>query len=362
MTDNALRTTPPALLDKSYVAARQAFTEAADQAGAELNSTVHPLLGLNGEELSLDIATLGPPDAHKRVMIVSGTHGVEGFCGSALQTQWLRGFRSLPPGLGIVFVHALNPYGFSWIRRVNEDNIDLNRNFIDWNEPLPRNDKYDNIARLLVPEEFDSDSQTRTFAELASYAESVGLDAMQEHVSSGQYSDPTGVFYGGAKACWSHVQLENIWAEYLHGARQVAVIDLHTGLGPWGHGELIANDSASAPGFTRATALWGDVRSMADGDSVSAQLTGDWLGAIKNWSGDTDVTACALEFGTVDAMSVLLALRRDAWLHAHGEPLSDDGNEVRAEVRAAFADDDPAWIATCWTRFIEVLEPALRTN
>lgn len=30
-----------------------------------------------------------------------------------------------------MFIHALNPYGFATNRRVNEDNIDINRNLLD---------------------------------------------------------------------------------------------------------------------------------------------------------------------------------------------------------------------------------------
>ena len=28
-------------------------------------------------------------------------------------------------------IHALNPFGFAHLRRANEDNVDLNRNFVD---------------------------------------------------------------------------------------------------------------------------------------------------------------------------------------------------------------------------------------
>ena len=62
----------------------------------------------------------------------------------------------------LVFVHALNPYGFSWVRRVNEDNVDLNRNFPDWSQPLPTNDGYAELADILVPTEWTPEVQERT--------------------------------------------------------------------------------------------------------------------------------------------------------------------------------------------------------
>ena len=62
-----------------------------------------------------------------------------------------------------------------------------------------------------------------------------------------------------------------------------------------------------------------------------------------------------MEFGTVDPVTVTQALRADAWLHAHGDPRSAQGDAIRAQVRAAFADDDPAWFDKIAARFDEVI-------
>jgi len=351
---------PPPGLAADYSTARSEFLAAVASAGASVWSSIHPRTGPGGEQLALDVATLGPRDASTTVLVVSGTHGVEGFCGSALQTNWLRRCTAdRPDNVRVVLIHALNPYGFAWVRRVNEENIDLNRNFIDWDSPPPHNADYDDLADLLVPESFTEAEQKRTFDTLFSRAMEVGLEQLQAEVSRGQYAHPRGVFYGGATQAWSNDKLETIWADELAGTRSAIVIDLHTGLGPWGHGELIAHDHATTPGYERATALWGQVHSMVDGESVSAALSGDWLGWIEKWAGDTEVTACALEYGTIDPIDVLLALRADAWLHGYGDPLGPAGEEIRGQVRAAFADDDPAWIASCWQRFHEVMGAAL---
>eukprot|EP01032_Pedospumella_encystans_P016815 gene16815-19167_t len=88
-----------------------------------------PMRGAQGEELAMDVAVQGPADAAQVLMTTSAVHGIEGFCGSAIQTGLLHSL-SLPPGVAVVHVHAVNPHGFSHARRVNEDNVDLNRNFI----------------------------------------------------------------------------------------------------------------------------------------------------------------------------------------------------------------------------------------
>ena len=65
--------------------------------------------------------------------ISSGIHGVEGFFGSAVQLAFLDSLPpnwQPPPGTKFILLHALNPFGFAWRRRFNEENVDLNRNFL----------------------------------------------------------------------------------------------------------------------------------------------------------------------------------------------------------------------------------------
>jgi hypothetical protein len=55
-------------------------------------------------------------------------------------------------GVAVLYIHALNPYGFSHIRRVTQENVDLNRNFHDFlSKPLPVNAAYRELQPLLLP-------------------------------------------------------------------------------------------------------------------------------------------------------------------------------------------------------------------
>ena len=49
----------------------------------------NPASGFHGEELSIDYAWFGASDAPKVLVLISGTHGAEGFCGSGCQVGWL---------------------------------------------------------------------------------------------------------------------------------------------------------------------------------------------------------------------------------------------------------------------------------
>lgn len=349
---------PP--ISQTYRDARAAFLDAAATARARISSTPHPLTGLHGEPLFVDVAEVGSADNDDVVLVVSGTHGVEGYLGSALQRHHLE---TVDPdrvgGPTLVFVHALNPYGFSWVRRVNEDNVDLNRNFGDWSAPPPSNDGYSELADVIVPSSWSQDEQDRTLGILLGKLEEIGIEELQQVISGGQFDHPTGVFYGGTGPTWSHRWLRDFLERRLDGVHRAAILDLHTGLGPWGHGELI---SSGAPGdgvLERQRAWWDDVTSLHDGTSVSAELEGDWLGVVPDVAGDTEITGVAIEYGTVDPITVLQSLRADAVLHASGDPTAPDAEAIRDQVRGAFIDDDPAWLEACWPRYHSVVTIAM---
>ena len=97
--------------------------------------------------------------------------------------------------------------------------------------------------------------------------------------------------------------------------------------------------------FKRAASWYGGriTSPMAGGDSTSAEIVGDGLSFAPSLLGHAEVTGMALEFGTMPIMAVLNALRADAWLHAYGDPLSPEGQAIKAEVRDAFYGDADDW-------------------
>jgi hypothetical protein len=278
--------------------------------------------------------------------MISGTHGAEGFCGSGAQVDWLvRGEPArLPPGVAVLMIHAINPYGFSWLRRVTHENVDLNRNWVDFDAPLPANPGYDAIAEAAVPAEWTPEAQAASAKALGAYMAAQGPAAFQQAVSGGQYRHAGGLFFGGAGPSWSRRTQSAIFAEYLGQAARVGIIDYHTGLGPWGYGERIVTDAPGSTGYDRAQAWYGaGVTSPSGGTSTSAPITGDGLEAAPRLLPHAEVTGMAIEVGTMSLMEVLLALRADAWLHTRGDPLSPDAAPIKAQVRAAFYGDADDW-------------------
>jgi hypothetical protein len=330
----------------TYAEARAKFRQTAQEAGGALEAIANPNRGPDGGDLSADVAWFGPRDAGKVLVMVSGTHGGEGFCGSGAQVDWLRRgeHTTLPKDLAVLMIHAINPYGFAWLRRVTEENIDLNRNWLDFGQPLPENPGYDELADAAVPLEWTPDSQRAANKVLRDYAAAHGPMGLQQALSGGQYRHPKGVFYGGDGPSWARRTQEGIYRSYLGQAGKVAIIDYHTGLGPWGYAEPIMSDPVGSAAHSRGLAWYGaTITSPLDGSSTSAETAGDNLAAAPSIMPRAEVTGVALEYGVQTLAEVFLALRADAWLHAYGDPLSPEGQEIKALIRAAFYGDADDW-------------------
>ena len=209
----------------SYPDARRAFLDAAAAAGARIESHVNPAArGPSGEELATDVAWLGPADASRVLVTISGTHGAEGFAGAGIQTGTFRSgvARALPADTALLAIHAINPYGFAWMRRVTEENVDLNRNFVAHDRPLPANAGYVELADAICPREWTTSARANAQARLDAYVARHGAAAFQQAVSGGQYTHPDGIFYGGRAPSWSRRTLLAIAASHLAQARRIA--------------------------------------------------------------------------------------------------------------------------------------------
>jgi hypothetical protein len=328
----------------TYDAARTAFRAAAAARGLKVQSHRNPSIGAAGEELTTDVAVLGPADASRLLIVASGTHGAEGFCGSGIQVAWLAAAHPLPADTAVLFIHALNPYGFSHVRRVTEDNVDLNRNFIDHGNAKPANPGYDELRDVICPREWTEDSERKNLATLQAYAAGHGLGALENAIASGQYVDPQGVFYGGTQPTWSNRTLREILKPFGPTARKVAFIDLHTGIGPYGFGELMSNHGRNDPGDKIMKRWWGgEATYFDDGTSSSYYVAGDTQVAVAQTFTKAEIAGVTLEYGTIPKVDMMNAVRADNWLYVHGDLDSAKGRAIKAQIRAAFYPDKDDW-------------------
>jgi len=360
-----LETSLAARFAADYRDARAKFLAASALAGGELKSYPNPLKGPAGEALATDVAWFGPEDAQKLLVTVSATHGVEGFCGSGAQVDWLLGpaAAGLPPATALLFVHAINPHGFAWLRRVTEEGCDLNRNFVDFAKPLPANPGYDELADALVPPALSGPAFEAAMKRLEDYRARHGERQFSIARSGGQYRHPGGMFYGGTAPTWARRTLASIIADYRLGERALlAVVDYHTGLGPFGYGEPISGDVPGSPSHKRSKGWYGpSLTEPTLGTSASVAKEGlaelEWHRACGE-----RVSYVALEYGTYPSnTSGQKALREDHWLHNHSNVdwSAPETRRIKAQIRAHFYPAFPDWQEMVLFRSRQILRQAL---
>ncbi|WMY11027.1 DUF2817 domain-containing protein [Paraburkholderia phenoliruptrix] len=328
----------------TYLGARQKFLEAAPTSRAYK----YGVKGPSGEELSTDVTYFGDPRAKKLLIIVSATHGVEGYCGSAAQLLFLQaGFhKMLPPSTSVLIVHALNSYGFAWDRRVTVEGVDLNRNFVDFSKPLPKNPGYEELDDYIVPADISEESIRRAEAAIAAYQAKHGEQSFRIAYSGGQYTRPGGAFYGGTEPTETRRTLEKIVSDYDVSSRgHVMIIDYHTGLGPHGYGELQCELSSGREGYERAANVFGaSVTSPVLGTSSAVCIPGTQDEYWERTLGDRH-TYVGPEFGTYPSPGGRNVLRKDHWLFKHRPDAADSdlGRQIRRATKAHFYPDTPEW-------------------
>ena len=333
-----------------YVEARRKFVAAAKDANAQVQSLTHPLKGPAGETLYMDFASLGPRDAENAVVVTSGTHGPEAFCGSGVQVQLL----SQPEELAkyhdtrLIFVHAHNPYGWAWLRRVNEDNIDVNRNYCDFDKSYPCNEAYESVRDLFLPDDFNDDARDAILA----WADENGLQKFATVALAGQRVDPQGIFYGGHKPVWSREAVYSTLPQLVSGQRRAVLLDFHTGVGEFGQGtifHLYGRDSVQ----DRLFKSWYDGKVAGemeeiDNSEIDHAQGGAFMSGFHRVLPNHETYALVVEYGTVAIQRVLFALIADNWLHAKGDPGSKLGREIKQEVLDTLYGNTPEWHQSVW--------------
>ncbi|KQM67851.1 hypothetical protein ASE75_02905 [Sphingomonas sp. Leaf17] len=340
-----------------YATARQRLLAAAAGADWSHRAIMHPEYGPSGEPLALDVLRRGPADANRVLVINSATHGAEGFSGSAIQLALIQAAPVLPDGVALLLIHGVNPHGFAYLRRVTEDNVDLNRNFIDFTAPLPTNSMYRNLSPTVNP--IVLDDSDALIDRLESLRIDMGDLPFMKALSGGQYDDPAGIQFGGAGSTWSRRTIERIWREELGAAAVVVQLDVHTGLGPRGLGMLMMAANPDEPHRTLTADWFGPMMVSARPASAEQTVLGGYLNAGLERAVAAWVIPMTLEFGTEPLAPVIAAVIADNWLHRQVDPAPDVARSIKGCIRAVFDPQDDEWRAAVLARGAQVLGQAL---
>jgi len=359
-----------------YPSAKARYIAAVDRLG--WRHEVHDI-GVSGparESLSIDTALLGNPFPENVVIVSSGLHGVEGFFGSAVQLAFLEqqaAELALPSNAAIILVHALNPFGFAWRRRWNENNVDLNRNFLTDYAFLERDPDYQEsrkayarLYRLLNPARRPSRIEPYALKALAAifsqgWAErarlprgqrpppvatgailGLGLAQLRKTIPVGQYEYPDGLFFGGTQTECTTQYLRTTLPGWVSQARRIVHVDLHTGLGQRGKYKLFVGDEENSEPVRQA-AKWsgaGNVEPWGRGTAYRARglMATHFASVFRD-----RYLCCTAEFGTYSATPVLRALRAEHQAHRFSRPGSADYEWAKRQLMEAFCPRSRKW-------------------
>lgn len=337
---------------KNYTEGRKKFRQACDVAGLKVTVEPHPdrVCPEDGSPLSLDWAWAGPENARKILWMSCGTHGLEAAAGLASILQWFEMGRPLPPDTAIVLIHAVNPFGWAYNSRCNEDGIDLNRNCLDHTGGHPTNEAYEEFHSTIKktgprPEELEE--FIRTFG---AFSQEKGYGYAVSGVVAGQYQHADGLSFGGKTESWSWQQVRNIAQQTLRNADKISIIDWHTGIGEFGKPFFIMDQSRECEAFSLASSWYPDNEIHCD--AVIGDIDPDYRGImtqaisqdILTQNSDARITSMVVEWGTYDVSKMLQALMMDRWLRLH----RDDQDialieKTTAELIERFYPADEQW-------------------
>lgn len=321
---------------ESYAEAAERFREASHRAGGSCLS-----LAVGDDQLTIDVTTIGPSDAERVIVLSSGIHGVEGFVGSAIQLAWLDRTSAVQDAR-VVLIHAINPYGFAHLRRCNEVNVDLNRNFLDAeSEYTGSPNRYREFDPLLNPARAVKGIDLfRAFATWSVLR--YGLPALKETIVAGQYDFPQGLFFGGHGPAASTELVRNNIGQWIGNAPEIIHIDLHSGLGQFADCRLMLVQRQDDPDYAWYRSTYDNsVEPLAGGFTYAATgAMGTWLRRRFSERTYRFVTA---EFGTFPPLRVLAALRRENQAHHYNDPADNECKSAKRELRECFCPSEPHW-------------------
>ena len=357
---------PLDLFSPSYEVARRRFRDAARAAGTTVEQ--HRVdTGEAGVDFTIDVATVGAREPSWAVVVSSGVHGVEGFFGSAIQLAWLSGQTGgePPPGGGVVvLIHAVNPSGFARLRRTNEHNVDLNRNFLDTADAYTgAPDGYETLDPFLNPASPPSRLEPFRLKALW-HIRQHGLSALKDAVAGGQYRFPRGLFFGGHGPASSTRIMRLHLTGWLGGAPRAVHVDLHSGLGAHGRYRLLLEESAPSPNIEWYRDTFGSevVEAGSGGGGTAYEASGTLGGWAVTHLGDTRYRFVCAEVGTYPIVRVLGSLRAENRVHFFGQPSSRAHRRAKAELLECFCPRSDRWREPVVEQGLAIIDRAVRSQ
>jgi hypothetical protein len=312
-------------------------------------------------ELSIDVALIGDPHSQPTLMHIAGTHGIEGFVGSAIQYAILSQLAEPPKHYALAFVHCLNPWGMAYLRRTNAYNVDLNRNCTSTDDDrrgAPPG--YEYVRSLLLPER----SLSLPFFCVSALTTVLryGFPTAKQAITGGQYVDQQGLFFGGL-SLQQELSLMRSWAlEHLVACKRILIVDVHSGLGTFCQDALLVDSHEHCENSSRISKLFpGHTIHGPDPErSLSYETRGSIGALLPSVLPNATIDYVVHEFGTLHSFRVLHALVTENY-HYFKSKQGEDSTRSRfssALLKEAFCPSSPLWRRHAIRRGLDIFRVA----
>jgi len=325
-------------------------------------------------DLTVTAAELPARRPERVYVLCTGIHGIEGFAGSAIARQLLRGLldRLDRQSTTLLLVHALNPHGFARFERVNGNNVDLNRNCEAHAEALFSTDSraFAAFASVLAPERpvrFTLASQLRFRLALLAMLQKHGAQALRQASLAGQYVARRGIFFGGERIEPEIAFFQALYERIAQRHAEVLLTDLHTGYGARGQAYPLFGqaDSPEFRGFIELGVT--DRRGTDKAYTVHGDLVAYCYKTAKRVRPAGRFNGLVIEIGTrglsvLDQMRDLYTVVAENQLRQHGAIDAAAAQRVRDEFRELFCPSSPQWRAQAVRSGVRAVERLLESR
>lgn len=304
---------------ENYIDCRSAFLEKTQKFSQHSDSVRFGKFMVDSkidDDLSIDWCFVPSKSSNEKLLIItSGLHGIEGYVGSAVQLMFMEEImegKSLND-ISVLFIHALNPYGFKYRRKVTENNVDLNRNCaINKDLYASENEGYGKLTKFLMPNsKLNFGSLRNRFFHLVAIRKILqeSMPVLRQAALQGQYQYDKGIYYGGKQYEPQLNQIEPFLKSIMKDFNIILNLDLHTGYGQRGKLHLFLNPVENQKVENGLKSIFSGVSIDWGNSNDFYTIKGEYVGWSNSLAEDALCIPMFFEYGTLDSQKTFGSLK-----------------------------------------------------
>jgi predicted deacylase len=308
-------TSDSGLFPKGYNESRERFLNAVKPHNRDSKLGRWQIPSKRDADLSVDYLwrpATETPD--KLLVLTSGIHGAETYAGAAVQFMFLKEFlpRIQRKNMGVLIVHALNPFGFKNNQRCTENLVNLNRNFsVNGEMYQQKNHLSLELCKRFLGVKPVASMRSQLLDQIkakdgVTYIADIALNDFIKAIGPGQFESAEFLEFGGNRLEPQSRQFIDLMTPLIAQYRDVLGLDLHTGLGHRGRLHLLTDGDGKSMNASLKSELFNskDDQDIYEFSEADADGFYEVHGAINSVFGalaspTTRVCSITMEYGTL---------------------------------------------------------------